>query len=67
MPRFSSRGKIQAGLQMKRGYGTNNNPRIGLARLARLERATYGFEVRRSIHLSYRRGESRLIVNARPA
>ena len=41
---------------MKRGFGIHDNLRVWLARLARLERATYGFEVRRSIQLSYRRG-----------
>ena len=41
--------------EKKRLLKKSSNPLISLARPARLERATCGFEVRRSIHLSYGR------------
>ena len=54
-------GKIMAKLwqksggKRKKGLADSTKPLILLVRPARLERAAYGFEVRRSIQLSYGR------------
>jgi hypothetical protein len=45
----------QIAARNKRGYGTNRNPLLLVARPERFELPTDGFEVRCSIQLSYER------------